>query len=82
MRSNEKNTLFITAIEVTFPVFRPPVPKSLDRVLRAVDRRVYMPAATKTIQIISDPPAAPVDVNDDYVGDAPISITVRISNGI
>ena len=33
-------------------------------------------AATKTIQIISDPPGARIEVNDDYVGDAPISITV------
>ena len=35
-------------------------------------------AATKTIQIISDPPGARIEVNDDYVGDAPISITVPI----
>ena len=34
-------------------------------------------AATKTIQIISDPPGARIEVNDDYVGDAPISITVQ-----
>jgi hypothetical protein len=33
-------------------------------------------AATKTIQIISDPVGARIEVNDDYVGDAPISITV------
>ena len=33
-------------------------------------------AATKTIQIISDPLGARIEVNDDYVGDAPISITV------
>jgi hypothetical protein len=33
-------------------------------------------AAMKTIQIISDPPGARIEVNDDYVADAPISITV------
>jgi hypothetical protein len=38
-------------------------------------------AATKTIQIISDPPSARIEVNDDYVGDAPISITVPTLNG-
>ena len=34
------------------------------------------PPATKTIQIISDSPGVRIEVNDDYVGDAPISITV------
>lgn len=38
-------------------------------------------AATKTIQIISDPPAAPIEVNYHYVGNAPISITVPSRNG-
>lgn len=30
--------------------------------------------AKKTIQIISEPPGARIEVNDDYVGDAPRSI--------
>ena len=34
------------------------------------------PPATKTIQIISDSPGVRIEVNDDYVGDAPVSITV------
>jgi hypothetical protein len=38
-------------------------------------------AATKTIQIISDPPDARIEVNDDYVGDTPISITVPTVGG-
>jgi PEGA domain len=31
---------------------------------------------TKTIEIISDPPGARIEVNQDYVGDAPITVTV------
>ena len=31
----------------------------------------------KEIQIISDPPGARIEVNQDYVGDAPITIKVR-----
>jgi PEGA domain len=38
-------------------------------------------AAPKMIQIISDPPGARIEINDDYVGDAPISITVPTLNG-
>ena len=34
------------------------------------------PTAMKTIQIISDSPGVRIEVNDDYVGDAPTSITV------
>ena len=34
------------------------------------------PTATKTIQIIADSPGVRIEVNDDYVGDAPVSITV------
>ena len=34
------------------------------------------PTATKTIQIIADSPGVRIEVNGDYVGDAPISITV------
>ena len=34
------------------------------------------PSATKTIQIIADSPGVRIEVNDDYVGDAPTSITV------
>jgi PEGA domain len=32
--------------------------------------------ATKTIQIVSDPPGARIEVDDDYVGDAPLEIKV------
>jgi hypothetical protein len=32
--------------------------------------------ATKTIQIMADSPGVRIEVNDDYVGDAPVSITV------
>jgi hypothetical protein len=32
--------------------------------------------ATKTIHIICDSPGVRIEVNDDYVGDAPVSITV------
>jgi hypothetical protein len=32
--------------------------------------------ATKTIQIICDSPGVRIEVNGDYVGDAPVSITV------
>jgi hypothetical protein len=38
-------------------------------------------AATMTIEIISDPPGAPIEVNYHYVGQAPISITVPTRNG-
>ena len=38
-------------------------------------------SATKTIQIISDPPGALIEVNYHYVGNAPISITVPTRNG-
>jgi hypothetical protein len=34
------------------------------------------PTATKTIQIIADSPGVRIEVNGDYVGDAPVSITV------
>ena len=34
------------------------------------------PKVTKTIQIISQPPGARVEVNDDYVGDAPCTVQV------
>ena len=34
------------------------------------------PTGTKTIQVIADSPGVRIEVNDDYVGDAPISITV------
>jgi hypothetical protein len=34
------------------------------------------PTATKTIQVIADSPGVRIEVNGDYVGDAPISITV------
>jgi hypothetical protein len=37
--------------------------------------------ATKTIQIISDPLGARIEVNDDYVGDTPISIRVATEGG-
>jgi hypothetical protein len=33
-------------------------------------------AATKTIQVMSEPPEARIEVNGDYVGDAPCSIEV------
>jgi hypothetical protein len=46
------------------------------RIFSPASRDSITPAATKTIQIISDPPGARIEVNDDYVGDAPISITV------
>jgi hypothetical protein len=34
------------------------------------------PTATKTIQINCDSPGVRIEVNGDYVGDAPVSITV------
>jgi hypothetical protein len=34
------------------------------------------PTGMKTIQIIADSPGVRIEVNDDYVGDAPVSITV------
>ena len=32
---------------------------------------------TKTIQILSEPPGARIEVNDDYIGEAPCSAQVR-----
>ena len=37
--------------------------------------------AIKPIEIISDPPGARIEVNDDYVGDAPIVVTVSRDDG-
>jgi hypothetical protein len=37
--------------------------------------------ATKTIQVISDPSGARIEVNNDYVGDAPLSIRVPELDG-
>jgi hypothetical protein len=34
------------------------------------------PTATKTIQIVADSPGVRIEVNSDYVGNAPVSITV------
>jgi hypothetical protein len=34
------------------------------------------PPATKTIEVICDSPGVRIEVNGDYVGDAPVSITV------
>jgi len=36
---------------------------------------------TKMVQIISDPPGARIEVNDDYVGDTPLEIKVAQHNG-
>ena len=33
------------------------------------------------VQIISDPPGARIEVNDDYVGDTPLEIKVAQHNG-
>jgi hypothetical protein len=38
-------------------------------------------STSKTIQIISDPPGARIEVNQDYVGDAPLSISVPEKDG-
>ena len=32
---------------------------------------------TKNIQILSEPPGARIEVNDDYIGDAPCTVQVR-----
>jgi hypothetical protein len=34
------------------------------------------PKTTKSVFIISDPPGARIEVNDDYVGDAPITVNI------
>src|SRR5438552_14055673 len=38
------------------------------------------PALTKTIQILSEPPGARIEVNDDYIGEAPCSAQVRCNS--
>jgi len=40
-----------------------------------------LPKYTSTIEVISDPPGARIEVNQDYVGDAPIAIEVRTTRG-
>ena len=31
---------------------------------------------TKQLQIISDPPGARIEINEDYIGDAPLTVTI------
>jgi len=37
----------------------------------------YQPPTNKKIEIISEPPGARIEVNNNYVGDAPITITLQ-----
>jgi hypothetical protein len=37
--------------------------------------------AIKTTEIISDPPGARIEVNNDYIGDAPITVTIKQAYG-
>lgn len=48
---------------------------------RSASQAQAKPAEQKEIQIISDPPGARIEVNQDYVGDAPITIKVPQING-
>jgi hypothetical protein len=37
------------------------------------------PATTRQIEILSEPPSARIEVNDNYIGDAPITTTFQCS---
>ena len=37
------------------------------------------PLTTRQVEIISEPPGARIEVNDNYIGDAPITTTFRCS---
>ncbi len=43
---------------------------------RPVPSVPYQPPPNKKVQIISDPPGARIEVNNDYVGDAPITLDI------
>ena len=49
---------------------------------RAVAQRTapVAPAITRQVEILSEPPGARVEVNDNYIGDAPITTTFHCSS--
>jgi hypothetical protein len=53
---------------------------------RAVDQRTapalaasVAPATTRQVEILSEPPGARIEVNDNYIGDTPITTTFQCS---